>query len=65
MSKVKLGNSNRQVMNPVGVHFGVAEDKGIIQYPNETMKKYDLDTLGFIGVLVTDGTYKIAPAKYR
>jgi hypothetical protein len=64
ISKVKLGDSNRQVMSLVGVHFGVAEDNGIIEYPNKRMKKYGLDTEGFIGVLGTDGTYKISPAKY-
>lgn len=38
MSKVKLSNSNRQVMSPVGVHFGVAEDNDIIEYSIKPMK---------------------------
>ncbi len=65
MSKVKLGNSNRQIISPVGVHFGVVEDNGIIEYFIKSMKRYGLETGELIGVLGIDGRFKISPARYR
>lgn len=65
LPNVKLGNTNRQIISPIGVHFGVVEDNGIIEYFIKTMKNYDLDTAEFIGVLEVNGTDRISPARYR
>lgn len=63
--KVKLGNSNRQIISPVGVRLDEVYSSDIIEYTIKSMPSYGQDTARFIGVLGIDGTDRISPVKYR
>lgn len=65
MAKVKLGNSNRQLISPIGVRLDEIYSSDIIGYTIKSMPSYREDSADFIGILGIDGTYKISPAKYR
>jgi len=64
MSKVKLGNSNKQIISPIGVRLDEIYSSDIISYTIKSMPSYREDSADFIGALGIDGTYKISPAKY-
>ena len=64
MGKVKLGNSNRQIISPVGVRLDEIYSSDIIGYTIRSMPSYGQDTARFIGVLGIDGTDRISPVRY-